>query len=550
MLLNSDARAEPGAVHHLVRKAAGKSPPFAIMGRPVVSRESTGRWGESVRWMWELHHEFHSELLAGGYGGHLSDELLMVSLEKVPPIPTGIINDGAYFAIWLAQHGGGQWYAPEARVSIQVPSTLRDHLRQRRRIHVGNWQLTSTLGTAPASIPRRFLSRPPETVQLLRRMVDREGGVSHLARIAAIECASYALAAWDRLPPRKDHVHWERIQTSPLPPTGDRGSVRMPDAGGGIVSPTSIETRVESLLRVAEKFGTGVLLDDLLALLPLDGPKDANALRCWLDSRPDLVRVADGRAFLPTSSADPPTHGAALALSYRRYAEELWSGPLSFVLGLVRCAGVTGSVAYGNPHAGDDLDLFVVPRTGALWWLLARTYFELHLARRRDPRFRGPAVCLNYVLEEGPASAEFGRRSDLLFAREALNVQLLHGEDYFRGLVAGAPWIRTEIPRLYDARIGRPGSTRAEPAPRALRLLNALVYPILASYLQLVGLARNSRFRRQGTPDREFRTDTRFRRVAFASQRFEELRDQYREDPRKQPRPLGGTGGVAVPAHQ
>jgi len=548
VLLNSDARAEPGSVQHLVRGSKGKSPPFAIMGRPVVSCGSPGRWGETLRWMWELHHEFHSELLAEGHGGHLSDELLMVSLEKVPPIPPGIINDGAYFALWLTKHGGGQWYAPDARVSIQVPATLRDHLRQRRRIHVGNGQLSSALGMAPASVPRRFLVRPAETVRLLRKMVAREGGVGHFARIVALECASHALAVWDQLPPRKDHIHWERIQMSPPPLSEARASARIPNASGARVPRTSVETRVVSLLRVAEGFGTGVPLHELLALLPSDGPKDVNALRRWIDSRPGLARVEAGQAFVPTSSVRPGTGREERAASYRRYAEELWAGPLSFARALVRCAGVTGSVAFGNPQAGDDLDLFAVPRTGALWWFLARTYLALHLARRRDPRFRGPTVCLNYVLEEGTASAEFARRSDLLFAREALNVRVLHGEDYYRGLVACAPWIQTEIPRLYEARSGEPGSTRAEPAPRAIRLLNALVYPLLASYLQLVGLARNSWLRRRGTPERGFRTDTRFRRLAFASRRFEQLRDQYQRSPEEQPRPVERTGGVGVPA--
>ena len=71
VLLNSDARAEPGAVDQLVRTAAGKRAPFAVMGRPVVPGHAPGRWAPTFRWMWDLHHEYHAELLADGAGGHL-----------------------------------------------------------------------------------------------------------------------------------------------------------------------------------------------------------------------------------------------------------------------------------------------------------------------------------------------------------------------------------------------------------------------------------------------------------------------------------------------
>jgi Glycosyl transferase family 2 len=548
VLLNSDARAEPGSVGHLVRRAVGKSPPFAVMGRPVVSLESTGSWGDTMRWMWELHHQFHTELLAKANGGHLSDELLMVSLPQVPPIPPGIINDGAYFALWLAQNGGGQWYAPEARVTIQAPSTVRDHLRQRRRIHVGNRQLRTLFGMPPASVPWRLLTQPAQTVRLLQEMLTREGGVGHFARIAAAECFSYILAAWDRLPPRKDHVRWERIRTPTPQPMSSPHPVRGAEAIGDGLSGNDLEIRVGSLLRVAEKFGTGIPLPEFLALLPPDGPEDVNGLRRWLDNRPRLGRLQGGRVYSPTVLNDSAGDREERARDYRRYAEALWSGPLSFAKEILRCAGVTGSVAFGSPVPGDDIDLFAVPRTGALWWFLARTYLGLHLARHRDAQFRGPTVCLNYVVEDGEATAEFARCNGLLVAREVLTVQLLQGEDYYRGLVASAPWIRAEIPRLYETRSVRPGKIEAEPAPWMVRVLNPLVFPLLASYLQLAGLARNWRLRRLGLDDRRFRTLTRFRRLAFASQRFEELRWEYHRSPSGRGGALEEPGGIAARA--
>ncbi|MFZ0699044.1 MAG: glycosyltransferase family 2 protein [Thermoplasmata archaeon] len=527
VLLNGDARAEPGAIAELVRVGAARAAPYAVMARPVVPGDAPGRWAPTFRWMWDLHHEFHAELLARGDGRHLSDELLLVSLPSVPAIPDGIINDGSYLAVWLSQHAGGGWYAPYARVSIRVPSEVRDYLHQRRRIHVGNAQVSSVLGDAPATIPREFLRHPAATVRVIRRMIDHEGGLGHLVRLATWELAAHGLAAWDRLPPQRDHVRWRRIG-SPTPPPGARGtspSTSFDRASGA----TQTERRVASLLLVAGEFGTGIPLERLQQLLPANGPESVDALERWLQERPWLAQLQNARAYAPTTSVSPAGHRGRRAFEFRQFADSLWRGPLSFSRDLVRCIGITGSVAFDEPLPDDDLDLFVVTRSGALWWFLARAYFSLFLSRRRPALLRGPTPCLNYVLEDRAASPEFARPRDLLFAREALSVHVLHGEDYYRGVLASAGWMRTELPYLYDSRTRSPGGIATQRAPTGIRMLNAIAYPLLATYLQLVGLVRNAHARRRGTSEDEFRTETGGQRLVFASRRFEQLRRQYSE---------------------
>jgi hypothetical protein len=525
VLLNADACAEQGAVIHLLRTAEGKPTPCAVMARPVVPPQSSGRWAVTFQWMWDLHHEFHAAILGEGKGGHLSDELLMVSLPGVTAIPDGIINDGSYLAVWLSQQAGGRWYADQARVSIEVPTSIADHLRQRRRIHVGNVQVASVLGRAPASIPRRFVERPTETLRLLGRMASRPGGVAHLVRIAAWEVISHGLALWDRLPPHKDHVRWERIHPARSEPRSrsESGS----DLRGAQIPTAELEHRVGSILDVAGEFRSGVPLERLVELLPPEGPDSVETLERWLQERPWLARLSGARAFLPTVEPPASEERSERAHRYRSYAEELWQGPYAFARDLVRCAGITGSVAYGEPRAGDDLDMFIVTRTGALWWFLLRAYVAVALGRRRHKGPRGPTPCLNYVLEDGTAGAEFALRNDQIFAREALNVQVLLGARYFRGLLASAPWMRAEFPRLYDARSGDPGEIAARAAPWPVRILNFLAFPVVASYLQVMGLVRNARARRPGGDGSAFRTETGYRRLAFASERFERLRGRY-----------------------
>ncbi|MGA8605020.1 MAG: glycosyltransferase family 2 protein [Thermoplasmata archaeon] len=530
VLLNSDARAEPGAVEQLVRVAEGKEAPFAVMARPVVPREATGPWAPTFRWMWHLHHEFHAQLLSTGTGGHLSDELLLVSLPSVPPIPDGIINDGSYLAVWLAQHSGGRWYAADARVSIEVPGTVGDHLRQRRRIHVGNAQVTSVLREPPSTIPRQLIERPVDTARLLRKMIAREGGVVHFGRLAAWELTSYVLAAWDRLPPQRDHVRWHRARsTGPLELVGPQ-ALSCLDTQAIADFAVPLEHRITAVVGAASQFGTGILLPELLRLLPNDAPATVPEVRDWLETRPHLARVEGESAFAPETLPTAEQERLERGRHYLDLAKALLAGPLRGARAVSHCVCVTGSAAYGMPQQGDDLDLFVVTRTGGLWWFLAYSYLCIRIARRRRTGGAEATPCFNLVLEDGAALGEFARSQGFLFAREALTAQPIHGDEYYRGLLSKAGWMKEEIPRLYSEKNQGPveSGSLARPAPILVRLLSAAVFPWLAAYLQLAGLRRDRGFRQASMPDHRFRTETRWRRLAFASRKFERLRESYR----------------------
>ena len=527
VLLNSDARAEPGAVRELLRTAAGKAPPFAVMGRPVVPAPVAGRWAPTFRWMWQLHHEFHLDLLADGTGRHLSDELLLVSLPGLSPIPDGVINDGSYLAVWLAQHAGGRWYASDACVSIDVPETVRDHLHQRRRIHVGNAQVGSLLRTPPATLPRQFLEHPADTARLLRRMLAEKGGFAHFARLATWEVVAHALAVWDRLPPRRDHVRWQRIRS----PSGASG----PDAPSPS-EPTlpwpgefGLEERVRAVVGVASRFGTGVELEDLVRLLPENAPTTAPEVREWIGSRPDLGELDAGAVLAPHSAVREEASRLERGRQYLDAARKMLSGPLRPTRSWSHCVCVTGSTAYGRPSRGDDLDLFVVTRSGGLWWVLAYTYLALRISQLRGTTPKEPMPCFNFVVDHEEAVREFSRNRGFLFAREALTAQPIAGEEYYRGLLANGEWMGREIPRLYAEKLARPffRSSPASAAPLAVRVASLLLFPWLAAYLQLAGVRRNHAFRREGNDGHRFRTETQWRRLSFTSRKFEDIREAF-----------------------
>ena len=503
ILLNSDAIAGPGAVRALLDTARGKSRPFAVMGRPTVASERSDSWEGSLRWMWNLHHELHLEMLADGRGAHLSDELLMVSLPAYPWIEEGIINDGSYCAVWLRGHGGGCWYAPLAHVAVDSPATPAEHLRQRRRIHVGNAQVAARLGRAPTTVVRYLLEAPRATLHSLRRTLGQEHGVRHLARIALLELISQVLALGDRLSGR-DHVRWERIG----PPAHATAAAPRRDPR------EESARRARVLQEIARDFGTRLLPEQLGELLPTPmspGP-------------PELLPVS-------RDPRDPSGARRDRGVRYMTTSRELIGGPLRRLQPWVECVGVTGSTAYGEPEAGDDLDFFVVCRPGAVPAFLAATYLALRIDRLREAHCDAPTPCFNYVVDARRAGRDLGEGRGLLFAREALMARMLVGEEYYRGLLASTPSLGQEIPRLYATRTGDAAPVASHPAAPGVRMLSALVFLPLAAYLQLVGLWRNARARREHRESDEFRTRTSPTRVVFQSRRFEVLRTRYELDP-------------------
>lgn len=530
MLLNADAQAEPGAVRALLRATRGYRPPYAVMARPVVPAGEGGPWKGMLELMWDLHHLFHRQLQDEGGGFHLSDEMMLLSLDPPPDLPEGIINDGSYLAVWLAQHRGARLYADDARVRVEIPQRMRDHLRQRRRIRFGNAQVSATLGAPPSTLTRYALGRPGTTLALVRRSIrHRQNGWMRLAALGGAEAAAEFLALWDRVPPARDHVRWHRIASGEE--EGGRSeapTLPAPRSDGG-VEVASLAERVASLVEVAGRFGTGLPLRDFVRLLPPSAPPTEEEAARWVDAHPEVGKVVNGRVMPRDAAFLPSEERSVRGARYLHLARALFERELAPVRPWVRAAAVTGSTAYGEPDEDDDLDLFVVTRSGALWAFLIFAYLRLRRSGRRAPA--GPALCFNYVLDDRSAPLEFAHHQGFLFAREALVARPVLGEEYYRHLLGGGAWMAGEIPRLYAERAG-PGP--AEPslrAPPAVRLLNAALWPWAATYLQLAGLRRNHRLAREGRHAAEFGTRTDLRGLCFGSRRFESLRALYEPGP-------------------
>ncbi len=233
VLLNADARAQPGAVAALLRPVDVGGIRFAVMGRPVPEELPPGPLGRMLCLLWQLHHRLHLELMRTGEGTHLSDELMLLPIAGLPPLPADVVNDGAYIGAWLAAHGGRLRYAPVARVTVEVPWTVADHFRQRRRILAGHAQVRTLVGVPPTTLGRYLTQHPGRAVRLLRQAVaDVPRGLEGLVCLLLAETAATLAAGWDRLPPRRSHLLWETISDSERLASTVLTGVRTPSSPG------------------------------------------------------------------------------------------------------------------------------------------------------------------------------------------------------------------------------------------------------------------------------------------------------------------------------
>jgi hypothetical protein len=288
--------------------------------------------------------------------------------------------------------------------------------------------------------------------------------------------------------------------------------------------------RLETVLAVAKHLGVGIPLSEIQSLLPTARTStDEDVVRGLGPS----VSVVDGIVYpAGVRRLEGPPHTAVLTAKYLRLAEEFLTNELDPVAALVRCSGVTGSTAYGSVTEDDDLDLFVVTVPGAVWIVLATAFLRLR-RRRSSPQSAGePTWCLNFVVDESAALSEYRQPQGLHFAREALTVKVVQGQDAYRTMLGEAEWMGHEAPRLYARWRGQgwPAPAASTPARPWVRVCNWVAYLLVAPYQQASALVRNARLRRQGRGAECFRVVTLPSRFAVRSERYRRLSTIYAQE--------------------
>lgn len=200
VLAGADGVLEEGALEPLVARFDDAEVGMAG-GRPVPVNDPSTLLGRVVRLLWEMHH--HVALRSPKLGE------LVAFRRAFERMPTDTAVDEAAIEALVLAKGLRLAYVPDARVRMKGPTTVREFLGQRRRIHAGHLRLKRASGHAPSTmglgaILRAAVAATPRT----------PSGLLDFVAAAALEASARALGAWDATFGRRDHTVWERIPST------------------------------------------------------------------------------------------------------------------------------------------------------------------------------------------------------------------------------------------------------------------------------------------------------------------------------------------------
>lgn len=297
--------------------------------------------------------------------------------------------------------------------------------------------------------------------------------------------------------------------------------------------PGRFRDRIAALVGIAAANGSTVSTEELRLLLPADSFTTAEHLERYIRADPILS------GSLVVTNGEVAPRGAETLIAQRRQQRKLTSDRVEFAdeftatltqrMRWVELVGVSGSTAYGGAKPEDDIDFFIVTQSHRMWVTLLGALVLARLHRLRSAE--GPVLCFNRVTERDACVRSFDDGHEPLFAREALNLRILHGHGFYRELLASAPWMEQHFPSLYRSRLdddpASEGTGQVRMRPH-WSVANALAFLGLAPYLWMAGQIRNARLAKRGLRRAHFRTVIERNFCAYESRKYDELREEYR----------------------
>ncbi|MEM0117490.1 MAG: glycosyltransferase [Conexivisphaerales archaeon] len=213
VLINGDALPARGSIFGLLDKLVSDERLAIVSGIPVVNYDGGITAGISAL-MWYAHNYALQLLSNEGKNRHSCDELMAVRLGRVPRLPEGTVNDGAYMACWASINGYYVSYSPTSFVLINTPKRLGDLMKQRRRISYGHFQVWKRLGVPPSTVESVLMTRPSVGLAILSHIIKKRPKLIISIFPAIIEEAfSVLLATIDHVTYSDRHTVWRRYES-------------------------------------------------------------------------------------------------------------------------------------------------------------------------------------------------------------------------------------------------------------------------------------------------------------------------------------------------
>ncbi len=116
-------------------------------GRPEPVNNQNGFYGWAGHLQWNIHDKL----------GKIAGDLMAFRTGLISEIPNNIINDDLYIQKMAEMKQQKIVYSPKATVHVKSPTTLRDMIRQRRRIYLGHIQNHLMFGSDAETVKLRHL---------------------------------------------------------------------------------------------------------------------------------------------------------------------------------------------------------------------------------------------------------------------------------------------------------------------------------------------------------------------------------------------------------
>jgi poly-beta-1,6-N-acetyl-D-glucosamine synthase len=202
LMVSADVLVEDGTIDALLRHF--EDPGVGMVGgHPIPVNGETTFLGHAVHLQWRLHDRIAREEPKLGE--------IVAFRNVVPSIPNDTAVDEISIQALITQLGYQLVYEPEAIVYNRGPATVRDWLRQRRRIYAGHLQIVEQQGYAASTM---------KPSRVLRALVGSGsfGGPRTLVwsiGTVGLEATARALGRYDLARRRPQHV-WEMCPTTKL----------------------------------------------------------------------------------------------------------------------------------------------------------------------------------------------------------------------------------------------------------------------------------------------------------------------------------------------
>lgn len=148
VLVNADNTLEPGTLEMIIRPFHD-SKVGVVGGRPIPVDDRRKLIGFAVYMLWDMHHRLATICPKVGE--------LMAFRNLHLQIPTNMQSDEDLIRLAIEKGGLISVYAPEARVRNKGPGTLRDYLKQRIRVNIGERYMKRWYQVQVATWDRRYL---------------------------------------------------------------------------------------------------------------------------------------------------------------------------------------------------------------------------------------------------------------------------------------------------------------------------------------------------------------------------------------------------------